>query len=124
MTRKGDYHMIEIANIENSPIVEFRVNGKLTKADVQAIDDFFETKVSDDKSVNMLLLMENWEGLTFKGLLEDFKLIKHVDKMNKIAIVGDSKFLKEDAKLEDLYPGISIVYFETDKETAKKWLEE
>ncbi|MUV36846.1 hypothetical protein JNUCC1_00650 [Lentibacillus sp. JNUCC-1] len=117
--------MVEIANIENSPVVEMKVSDKLTQDDIKEVDNFLENKVGEQESVNILLLMGNWEGMTIKGLLEDFKMVKHMKKMNKAAIVADSTFLKADSKLEDLFPGIRIKYFETDeKDAAKQWLEE
>ncbi|UOQ87237.1 STAS/SEC14 domain-containing protein [Gracilibacillus salinarum] len=117
--------MIEIANIENSSIVEISASGKLTKEDIQQVDDFFDNKVSDLEKVNVLLLLENWEGLTFKALIEDFKMIKHWKSFNKTAFVADSKYLKEDSKLESLFPSTKIEYFNLDqKEMAKMWLEE
>lgn len=117
--------MIEIANIENSPVVEISVNGILTKEDIQEIDKFFENKVDEKETINIMFLMKNWEGLTLKGLIEDFKLVQHIKNIEKAAVVADSKFLEIDSKIEDLYPGIRIVYFEPDeKAAAKKWLVE
>ncbi|MUV36847.1 hypothetical protein JNUCC1_00651 [Lentibacillus sp. JNUCC-1] len=117
--------MIEIANIENSPIVEMTVSDKLTQGDMKEFDDFFENKVSDLERVNLLLLMDHWEGLTMKGLMENIKMAKHVKHINKAAIVADSKFLKTDSKIEDLLPNTRIDYFKTDeKDAAKKWLQE
>ncbi|WP_240377125.1 STAS/SEC14 domain-containing protein [Bacillus piscicola] len=117
--------MIEIASIQNSPVIEVDVSDKLTKDDIQEMDDFFENRVSENETVNILLLMGDWEGLTLKGLLEDFKMVKHMKKMDKAAVVADSNFLKADSKIENLYPGLRVAYFETDeKEAAKKWLEE
>lgn len=117
--------MVEITSIENEAITEFEVKGKLTKDDIKQVDNFFDTKVNKEKPINILLKMKDWEGFTLKGLLEDFKMINQIKKMNKVAVVADSNFLKKDAKIEDLYPGVSIVYFETDEiDAAKEWLKE
>lgn len=117
--------MIKIANIENSNIVEVSVNDKLTEDDMKQFDEFFENKVSDLEKVNLLLLMDNWEGMTMKGLMENIKMTKHIKSINKAAIVGDSKFLQTSSKLEDLLPNTRVDYFKTDeKEAAQKWLKE
>lgn len=117
--------MIEIANIESSPIVELRVDGKLTKDDIQEIDAFFESKVSEHDPVNILLQLENWDGLTLKGFIEDFKLMTHLKRKNKIAVVADTKLFKADARMEDMLPGINVQHFEPNEMTsAKRWLKE
>lgn len=117
--------MISITNIENSSIVEVSVNDKLTEDDMKQFDNFFKNNVSDLEKVNLLLLMDNWEGVTMKGLMENIKMAKHIKSINKAAIVGDSKFLQTDSKIEGMLPGTRVDYFKTDEiEAGKKWLKE
>lgn len=116
--------MIEIANIENSPVVEVTLEDKLTKDDMKQFDDFFEEKVSDLEKVNLMIVTNDWKGMTVQGFLENIKMARHVKSINKVAMVSDSKFLEVDSRLEDLLTGAKVEYFEkTDKDAAKKWLE-
>lgn len=112
--------MIKIANIENGSIVEVSVNDKLTEDDMKQFDDFFENKVSDLEKVNLFFLMDNWKGMTMKGLMGNIKMAKHIKSINKTAIVGDSKFLQTDSKIEDLLAGTRVDYFKTDEKEAAR----
>ena len=115
--------MIEIIDRTDDSLLEISAIGTLTKTDVEEIGDFFENKLKDDAKVNMLLLMDDWDGLTPSGLLEDFKLAKYVKNMNKVAIVADSEFLKADSKVENLFPGVQVKYFSAnDRLQAEQWL--
>ncbi|GAB4073786.1 hypothetical protein GCM10028778_12890 [Barrientosiimonas marina] len=117
--------MIENANIEYSPNVDVTIQNKLTKEDVQKLDDFFKDQVADTEKINLLITTENWEGITLKGLLEDLKVMKHLTSINKAALVSDSKLMEADSKLDRLLPGVSLQFYTKDqKEDAKAWLSE
>ena len=117
--------MIEIINRTEHSLLEISVKGTLTKSDFEQIGNFFADELTDDAKVNILLLMDDWDGITPSGLVEDFKLVTYVKNIEKAAIVADSEFLNIDAKVENLYPGLQVKYFTTaERLEAENWLTE
>lgn len=115
--------MIDIKSINQNPFIEITFNGKMTKEDVEKARGIFEQKITEQEPINLLLHAENLEGVTLNGLWEDTKMAKYLRSVGKVAIISDKEWLKVDAKLENLFPGVEVEYFTTDKQNAAlTWL--
>lgn len=67
--------------------------------------------------------MNEWDGFTPAGILEEIELRKFLKNVKKAAFVANSEFLKIDSKVVNLYPGIEINYFMVnERPTAEQWL--
>ncbi|GAB4074687.1 hypothetical protein GCM10028778_21900 [Barrientosiimonas marina] len=117
--------MINVTTQTNSPIIEMAINGNVDKSDIEAFEETFKQKMTEQEPVNLLITVENMEGVTLKGLVEDLKMIRYIRSMKKAAVVTDTTWLKADAKLENLFPGVEVNYFTPDHaETAREWLKD
>lgn len=115
--------MIEIIDRTEHSILEISIIGTLTKVDFEQIDDFFADELMTDAKLNVLLLMDDWDGIKPSGLVEDMKLAKYVKNVKKAALVSDSEFLNIDAQVENLFPEIQVKYFPSTKRLdAENWL--
>lgn len=115
--------MIDITNNRAETIVQIKVTDKLIKTDFKQIAYFFECEIGKEEQVNLLLLMDDWEGLTPGGILEEIKLAEFLKDVKKAAFVAESEFLKIDSIIVNLYPGIEIKYFKADERpAAEAWL--
>ncbi|MGM8365810.1 STAS/SEC14 domain-containing protein [Virgibacillus sp. W0181] len=115
--------MIDIISADHSPVIEITINGKITKSDMDKFEELLSKKVTEQERINLLLIAENWSGITPKGFLEDMKMTKHLNSIKKAALVSDKTWIKAGAKLENLFPGIQVDYFTPDnKSAAIDWL--
>lgn len=62
--------MIDITNNHADAIVQIKVTQKLTQMDFNRVGKFFEREIGTEEHVNLLLLMDQWEGLTPDGILQ------------------------------------------------------
>lgn len=116
--------MLDVKAIRHN-IIQVIVRGKITETDMQEITTMYKEKVTKEEPINLLLVMEDMEGITMKGLLKDMELAKYLTSLKKVAIVGDKTWLEVDAKVENLMPGVEIKQFDlNEKEKALDWSED
>lgn len=115
--------MIDIKTMDQSPIIEITLYGKIVREDIEKVKDVFEQKITEQEPINILLHAESLDSITFDGLWEDLKMAKYLRSMAKAAIVSDKEWLKADAQLENLFPNVKVEHFAPNKQhTALAWL--
>ncbi|CDQ40575.1 MULTISPECIES: SpoIIAA family protein [Virgibacillus] len=115
--------MIKMTPAEFENAIEIEIQGKVTEEDIHNFEEFFLLKRQHHDKVNILMVYNDWEGISLKGLLEDLKLMKYTRDINKIAVVSDKKWIEKGAKLEGLIPSISMEHFlPENKAQANRWL--
>lgn len=86
-------------------------------------------KMENRQKVNFYIEVENWEGIDLDAFIEDIRLLfgnlgKFLNKMEKIALVTDSKFIRGPASAGYKFiPVITLKAFSLEeKEAVKAWV--
>ncbi|GAA0441782.1 hypothetical protein GCM10008983_18600 [Lentibacillus halophilus] len=115
--------MINVTSQKGSPIIEMVMKDKISKTDIETFEETLKQKITEQEPVHLLITFENLEGVTLKGLVEDLKMIKYLRSIKNVAVITDQTWIKADAKLENLIPGIKVDFFTPDNtEAAREWL--
>ena len=97
------------------------VVGKLAKKDYERFVPEFERLVHLRGKLNLLFDMTGFHGWTGGAMWEDIKFdAKHFNDIERLAIVGDSKWEKAMAVFCKPFTTAKILYFEHTK-TAEAW---
>ena len=115
---------IEIAAMDN--VLEVHVTGKLTKEMYQELVPVVDRQIEEYGKLRILLIMEDFHGWTAGALWEDTKFdLKHWKDIERLAIVGDSKWEKGMATFCKPFTAATIKYFDhSELEAARDWLDE
>lgn len=106
-------------------IVEVHASGKLTK---EAYEDFVpmtEEKIKKYGKIRVLFIMDDFHGWSAGAVWEDFKFdLKHFNHIERLAIVGETKWEKGMSIFCRPFTTAKIKYFDhKDIEKAHEWLE-
>ncbi|TMN21697.1 SpoIIAA family protein [Lentibacillus cibarius] len=117
--------MINVTTQKNSSIIEIVINGKFDETDINTFEEAIRQKITEQEPVNLLITAKNMEGVTLRGIVESLKMFRYLKSIKKAAVITDQTWVKIDAKLENLLPGIKIDYFTPDHaKAACEWLED
>jgi len=116
---------VEVAQLADGKVLHVKVSEKLTKEDYEHFVPVTEQMMSGGR-IRILLEMENFHGWEMSALWEDIKFdIKHFKDIDRLAMVGDSKWEKGMAVFCKPFTTASIRYFDaTELDAARAWLEE
>jgi len=116
---------IGIERMGNMFFLSFKVVGKLTHEDYEKINPMIDSALAGvkDPVVNAFIDCSELEGWELRAAWDDFKLgLKHNSKFNRIAILGNQKWLEYSTKIGAWFLSGEIKYFE-DKEEALNWIQ-
>lgn len=107
-------------------VIEITVSGRLTK---EAYDEFVpltEQAIREYGKIRILFVMLGFQGWNASALWEDLKFeLKHFSDIERLAIVGESKWQKGVALFCKPFTMADVKYFEHGEfEHAREWLEE
>ncbi len=86
--------MYRILDDSHDNVVGISVDGKLTKEDYDVLIPFFENRITESRRISLLCDMTQFTGMEVVAFWEDFKFsIQHLRDFNRIAIVGDQRWL-------------------------------
>ncbi|ADG69293.1 UspA domain protein [Planctopirus limnophila DSM 3776] len=113
---------VELVGSGNLLIV--RVTGKLDAAAYEQFVPMVEKMVAEHGKLRLLFEMHDFHGWTMGALWQDIKFdFKHGKDIEKLAIVGESKWEEGMAAFCKPFTGASIKYFDISKlEEAKAWI--
>lgn len=105
-------------------LVEVYVEGKLTCESYQAFVPVFEDGVRQHGKLNVLFVMQGFHGWTAGALWDDLKFdLKHFKDIQRLALVGDSKWQKGMAAFCKPFTTAKVRYFPTEEiDAARAWL--
>lgn len=114
----------EIEVLAKDGTLEVRATGKLTKEFYEAFVPVVEDQIKEFGKVRVLFIMHDFHGWTAGALWEDLKFdMKHWHDIERLAIVGESKWEKGMAAFCKPFTKASIKYFdESQLEEARTWL--
>lgn len=116
--------MIHFLDSEKDNLIAFKIEGKITKEDIQKVHPLIHKITNTGKKVDFYMNLNDFEGYETGGLWTDLKIDAiHISDYGNMAIVGDKKWHEWAAKATDLFTNSEVKYFDLeDKESAKQWI--
>lgn len=106
--------------------VAFKLEGKITKEDVDILIDEMHRKLKEFNNLRIYMEIDQFEGYTFRGFFEDLRnSFLYMTKLSKLALVTNEKWMQHLDWLGELFSSAHIKSFDVkDAETAIGWLRE
>ena len=116
----------EHLNVVTKPtgICEVVIRGTLTKEDYETFLPELEKQISEHGKLRLLVEMLEFHGWTAGALWEDMKFdYRHYNDIERLAIVGDSKWEEAMASFCKPFTTAKVRYFDkSDLGAARQWL--
>ena len=112
--------------ISADKLLHVKVTGKLTKESYEKFAPLVDQLIQDHGKLRILFEMHDFHGWTAGAMWEDMKFdFKHWKDIERLAIVGETKWEKGMATFCKPFTTAKIQYFDQSKlEEAKNWLAE
>src|SRR5699024_11905199 len=115
--------MLEVKDYQHN-IIEAIAHDKVTKTDMEKLTKLYEEKTKKEEQINLLLTLEDVDGITIEGLIKDIKMASFLKSIEKVDLIGNKTWLKVDAKIESIEPSIKLRQFDlNEKNQDINWLE-
>ena len=110
--------------IADGNFLEVHVTGKLTKEAYHEFVPLVETMIVQHGKVRILFLMHDFHGWEMSAMWEDVKFdLKHFKDIERLAVVGESKWEKGMALFCKPFTTAKIQYFDAANiDEARVWL--
>jgi len=112
--------------VASGKMLEVRISGKLTTDAYEKLVPVVEQQIKESGKVRILLILDDFHGWTMGALWEDTKFdLKHWNDIERLAIVGETKWEQGMAVFCKPFTTAKIKYFDHTKlEEARKWIAE
>ena len=115
---------LQYNRVENSPVVEIVVEGKITAADIETVIKEVETDLAKYEKLRVLEDIREFKGIDPMALWIDLKQVSKIKQISHAAIVADVKWVKTVTEaIGGLYPFEMKVYERSQIADARTWLE-
>lgn len=106
-------------------IIEVQLSGKLSKEAYEAFVPVTEAKIKEFGKVRMLVVMHDFHGWDAGALWADLKFdVKHHSHIERLAIVGESKWEQGMSAFCKPFTSAKIQYFDiANLEEARHWIQ-
>lgn len=106
-------------------IIEVQLSGKLSKEAYEAFVPVTEAKIKEFGKVRMLVVMHDFHGWDAGALWADLKFdVKHHSHIERLAIVGESKWEQGMSTFCKPFTSAKIQYFDiANLEEARHWIQ-
>ena len=116
--------MYRVLDESSGHTVGIKVDGKLTKDDYGVLIPYFENLIKECGALNLLCDLTQFSGMDVAAFWEDFKFsIRHLREFQRIAIVGDQRWLNWYTKLFNPLVKTELHYFQQEQiQEAWEWV--
>lgn len=120
--------LTRVPNVDATEPAESRVAiqiiGTLDRADLKVLGHQLDLHVEQHGRIRLLIEFVDFKGWTLGGAWEDLKLaFKHFRRIDRIAVVGESRWEKEMTKVAKAFTAAELRYFDVGaRERADAWL--
>ena len=116
----------ELKIVSAGKILHVRATGKLTKESYEIFAPLIDKQIDEHGKIRVLFEMHDFHGWTAGAMWEDLKFdFRHWKDIERLAIVGESKWEKGMAVFCKPFTSAKIQYFDHTKlSEARAWLEE
>ena len=118
--------MLELKEDAGGKVLTVKISGKLAKEDYEHFVPKVEELIKQDGKIRILLEMHDFHGWEMGALWEDIKFdIKHFRDIERLAMVGESKWEKGMAAFCKPFTTATIKYFDASQTAeAETWIKE
>ena len=118
--------MLELKEDAGGKVLTVKISGKLAKEDYEHFVPKVEELIKQDGKIRILLEMHDFHGWEMSALWEDIKFdIKHFRDIERLAMVGESKWEKGMAAFCKPFTTATIKYFDGSQTAeAETWIKE
>lgn len=116
--------MLQVLSFSKNNTIAIKASGELTREDYQRLQPLLDKTVKDHGTFNLYLEVEEIDKIKPQALWEDFKsYFKYAGKVDKVAVVGDSKITKALAESTTPFVSGEVRYFDgSEFLKAKEWI--
>ena len=110
--------MIEMLDIGLKNVVAYRLEGKITEAEMISVMDLLREKIQQGEKINIYQEIVSLGGVEMDAMVEKFKffLDVRISHFDKVAVISSKKWLQKLIQIEDkLFKGINLKGFSTDE---------
>lgn len=109
----------------NGKLIEVNLSGKLTADDYDKFVPLTEERIKQYGSIRLLVILNDFHGWDAGALWDDIKFdVKHFKDIERLAIVGESKWEKGMAVFCRPFTSAEIKYFDhSEVESARQWIQ-
>lgn len=117
---------IKLTEFEQGNVLEVHVTGKLDKETYESFVPSAERQINEHGKIRILFAMHDFRGWDAGAMWQDIKFdIKHFNDIERLAIVGETKWEHGMAIFCKPFTTAKIRYFDQSKiEEARQWLAE
>lgn len=118
--------MLTLEEDAGGKILSMKISGKLTKEDYHQFVPKVEDLIKQHGKIRILMQMHDFHGWELGALWEDIKFdVKHFRDIERLAMVGDSKWEAGMAVFCKPFTTAKIKYFDVSKtDEAGQWIRE
>jgi hypothetical protein len=115
---------IDVSELDGGKIVEVRATEKLSKQDYEHFVPLVEKLIAKNGKVRVLFSMHDFHGWEAGALWQDIKFdLKHFRDIERLALVGETKWEKGMAVFCKPFTSAKIQYFDSkDAAKAQEWI--
>ncbi|WP_166823485.1 SpoIIAA family protein [Thalassoroseus pseudoceratinae] len=115
----------KITEVDSGKIVEIEISGKLTSEAYGMFVPLMEQKIQQFGKVRMLVVLHDFHGWELSALWEDIKFdAKHFSDIERLALVGESKWEKGMSVFCKPFTTAKIKYFDQGElAEARQWIQ-
>lgn len=117
---------VEVKEEQAGKILHIQMQGKVTKEDYEKFVPEIERCIKDNGKVRLVVSLHDFHGWEASALWEDIKFdVKHFSDLERLAIVGETKWEQGMALFCTPFTTASIKYFDhTKMAEAEEWINE
>lgn len=114
---------VKFEHIADTNIVSVELQGKLAKEDYERFVPEFEKSIEEHGKIRILVKLHDFHGWEMAALWEDIKFdTKHFNHIERLAIVGETKWEKGMAVFCKPFTSARIKYFDVSEAmAAREW---
>jgi hypothetical protein len=115
---------VELHEEADGKVLTLKISGKLAKEDYQQFVPEVERLIKKHKKIRVLCQMHDFHGWKMSALWEDIKFdVKHFADIERLALVGESKWEAGMAVFCKPFTTAKIRYFDESKSAeAQEWI--
>lgn len=109
----------------NQPVIGLKLDAKLEKDDILALEKIVDKKLEKFSKLGVYVEMDQFQGISFEALIEDFKaFFPKISSFKKKAVVCPNSTLVNFGELvSKLIPFVEVKHFLPEEtEAAKAWV--
>lgn len=119
-----EHVILQLHDTAGTKVLEVDISGKLTRKDYQRFNEAFEAASAGTQKPRLLLVLRDMKGWTPSAMWEDMKFdIKHFNDIERVAVVGDSRWEELITALYKPFTRAETRYFDLQDEAgARAWV--